>query len=201
MKQTNEILPIFEQVIADYHKTDSVDQLIRNPYEKGTFEELLYHKCWIDAVQWHLEDIIREPQIDPSYALQLKRRIDLSNQDRTNLVENIDAYFFNEFGDVTPQADAKINTETPAWALDRLSILMLKIFHMKEQTERTDVDDAHREGCQQKLDILLMQKADLSQSIDELLVDLQAGRRKMRLYKQMKMYNDPKLNPVFYKKK
>lgn len=193
--------PIFEQVIADYHIHDNVDQPMQNPYTPGTIEATLYLKCWIDTVQWHFEDIIRDPEIDPSAALVLKRRIDKSNQDRTDLVERIDSYFLELYGNIAKQADATINTESPAWAVDRLSILSLKIYHMQEQVDRKDADAAHVAKCRQKLDVLLEQKRDLSSAIDQLLADIQAGRKYMKVYKQMKMYNDVETNPVLYGKK
>lgn len=192
---------IFRQVIDDYHRYDDVDHPVENPYARGGIDFLLYEKCWVDTVQWHLEDIIRDPQIDPVAALALKRRIDKSNQVRTDMVEYIDSYMLEKYREVKPAADARINTETPAWAIDRLSILALKIYHMHCETVRTDVDDAHRAACQKKLDVLLTQQVDLSQAIEELFDDIAAGRKYMKVYKQMKMYNDPALNPVLYAKK
>ena len=192
---------IFSQVIDDYHRWDDVDHPIENPYEPGSLEHLLYHKNWIDTVQWHLEDIIRDPEIDPAEALKIKRRIDKSNQDRTDMVEYIDSYLLDKYRDVRPAADARLNTETPAWAIDRLSILALKIYHMARETERTDVDQAHRDACRRKLDVLLTQQVDLSRAIEELIEDIEAGRKYMKTYKQMKMYNDPSLNPVLYGQK
>lgn len=192
---------IFRQVIDDYHRFDDVDHPVENPYTNGSIDFLLYEKCWVDTVQWHLEDIIRDPQIDPVAALALKRRIDKSNQVRTDMVEYIDSYMLEKYKEVTPAADARINTETPAWAIDRLSILALKIYHMHCETVRTDVDDAHRAACQKKLDVLLTQQVDLSQAIEELFDDIASGRKYMKVYKQMKMYNDPALNPVLYAKK
>jgi hypothetical protein len=196
-KQSNEI---FNQVINDYHVTDNVDTPINNPYERDTIENRLYLKCWIDTVQWHFEDLIRDPHIDPLEALQLKRRIDQSNQDRTDLVEQIDSYFRQYYSDVKVLDNATINTESPAWAIDRLSILALKIYNMKEQAERTDASEEHRQKCQAKLNVLLEQQVDLSTAIDQLLDDIQAGRKYMKVYRQMKMYNDPSTNPVLYKK-
>lgn len=192
---------IFGEVIDTYHRFDHVDQPLENPYEKGSIEYLLYWKNWIDTVQWHLEDIIRDPQIDPVAALALKRRIDASNQERTDLVEYIDSWFLDKFKEVTPQSDARINTESPAWAIDRLSILALKIYHMKKETERQDVSQTHRDECERKLAVLLQQREDLSTAIEELLEDMAAGRKYMKVYKQMKMYNDPELNPVLYASK
>lgn len=191
---------IFNKVINDYHLTDNIDTPINNPYNRDTIENRLYLKCWIDTVQWHYEDIIRDPHIDPVEALQLKRRIDNSNQDRTDLVEQIDSYFRQKYSEVKPLPDARINTESPAWAIDRLSILALKIYHMREQVERDDADEAHRKKCQAKLAILLEQQVDLSLAIDQLLEDIEAGRKYMKVYRQMKMYNDPSTNPIFYKK-
>ena len=193
--------PIFQAVIDDYHKTDNVDAPIQNPYQAGTIEADLYLKNWIDTVQWHLEDIIRDPQIDPVEALALKRRIDKSNQDRTDLVEQIDSYFYTLYHEVKAQEDATINTESPAWAVDRLSILALKIYHMQEQVNREDATPEHKAQCQQKLDVLLQQRTDLSTAIDQLIDDFKAGRKYMKVYKQMKMYNDPSTNPVLYGKK
>ena len=192
---------IFEKSVVDYHVTDSVDAPMNNPYELKTIEYYLYLKNWIDAVQWHFEDIIRDPQIDPNAALHLKRRIDKSNQDRTDLVELIDSYFLDKYKDVKPMAEATINTESPAWAIDRLSILALKIYHMQKEVERTDTTPEHHAQCKAKLDILLEQKKDLSSAIDQLLADIEAGRKYMKVYKQMKMYNDPALNPVLYAKR
>ena len=191
---------IFQQAIRDYHLTDDVDTEMKNPYDRDSIEYKLYMKCWIDTVQWHLEDLIRDPHIDLSDALALKRRIDHSNQDRTDLVEDIDTYFRQKYSDITPMADARLNTESPAWAVDRLSILELKIWHMKEQTERKDANQEHLARCQAKLEVLLEQRVDLSTAIDQLLEDYQAGRKVMKVYRQMKMYNDPSTNPVLYKK-
>ena len=191
---------IFIRAINDYHLTDNVDANINNPFERDTIENKLYLKCWIDTVQWHLEDIIRDPHIDPVEALLLKRRIDRSNQERTDLVEQIDSHFLQLYADVKVQPDATINTESPAWAIDRLSILALKIYHMREQAERTDADEQHLERCRQKLAVLLEQQIDLSSAIDQLLDDIEAGRKFMKVYRQMKMYNDPATNPVLYNK-
>ena len=195
---TDLCIDIFSQAINDYHKTDNVDCPISNPYAKGTIEYSLYLKNWIDTVQWHLEDLIRDPEIDPTAALALKRRIDKSNQDRTDLVEQIDSYFLQYYSQVTLQADARLNTESPAWAIDRLSILILKIYHMQEQVQRADASDEHIQRCNNKLNVLLEQKGDLSGAINQLLDDLQAGRGRMKVYRQMKMYNDPSTNPVLY---
>ena len=194
-------MPIFEQAINDYHVVDDVDQPLKNPYEVGTIEYYLYVKNWIDTVQWHFEDIIRDPKIDPEAALVLKRRIDKSNQDRTDLVEMIDSYFLDKYKNVEVLPDATINTESPAWAVDRLSILALKIYHMREQVNRKDADAEHIAKCQQKLDVLLEQQKDLSTAIDQLLADIEAGRKYMKVYKQMKMYNDPSTNPILYGQK
>ena len=191
---------IFIRAINDYHLTDNVDANINNPFERDSIENKLYLKCWIDTVQWHLEDIIRDPHIDPVEALLLKRRIDRSNQERTDLVEQIDSHFLQLYGNVQVQPDATINTESPAWAIDRLSILALKIYHMREQAERTDADEQHLERCRQKLAVLLEQQVDLSSAIDQLLADIEAGRKFMKVYRQMKMYNDPATNPVLYNK-
>lgn len=191
---------IFSETTLLYHKTDNVDYTPVNPFKEGSLEFLLFSKNWIDAVQWHLEDIIRDPNINPEEALKIKRRIDKSNQDRTDLVEYIDGYFMNKFKDLKPKEGAGLNTETPAWAIDRLSILSLKIYHMEQETLRKDASGEHLAGCNQKLDVLLSQRVDLSKAIDELLSDIENGKKSMKLYKQMKMYNDPALNPVLYKK-
>lgn len=192
---------IFSTAVQDYHKTDNVDAPIHNPYAEGTIEHDLYLKNWIDTVQWHLEDIIRDPQIDPVEALALKRRIDHSNQERTDLVERIDSYFWEQFHNIQPQPNAKINTESPAWAIDRLSILHVKIYHMQEQVNRTDVSAEQHEKCAQKLSVLHEQLQDMTTSISQLLSDYASGARIMKVYRQMKMYNDPTLNPVLYGKK
>lgn len=192
---------IFERSILDYHKTDNVDVPIRNPYPLKSIEYYLYLKNWIDTVQWHLEDMIRDPNIDPVEALKIKRRIDRSNQDRTDLVELIDSYFLDKYKAVEILPEATINTESPAWAIDRLSILALKIYHMKEQADRTDTTPDHHETCLKKLNVLLEQQIDLSTAIDQLLTDIETGRKYMKVYKQMKMYNDPALNPVLYGKR
>jgi hypothetical protein len=161
----------------------------------------LYRKNWIDTVQWHYEDIIRLPDIDPVDAIVLKRKIDASNQDRTDMVEFIDSYFLNKFKDVKVKEGAKINSETPAWAIDRLSILALKIYHMKEEATRESASEAHRAKCQEKLNVLLEQRVDLSTAIDDLLNDFATGEKYMKVYKQMKMYNDEDTNPMLYSKK
>ena len=200
MTFTEKANKIFNQAIRDYHLKDDVDTPINNPYERENIEYNLYLKCWIDTVQWHLEDIIRDPHINPAEALGLKRRIDRSNQDRTDLVEEIDSYFRQLYNEVKPLPDARLNTESPAWAIDRLSILALKIWHMQEQTERQDADQEHIQKCQAKLDVLLEQQVDLSTAIDQLLEDIEEGRKYMKVYRQMKMYNDPATNPILYKK-
>lgn len=191
---------IFAKAVAEYHLVDCVDAPMSNPFERGTIEYDLYTKNWIDTVQWHLEDIIRDPLIDPVAALALKRRIDRSNQDRTDLVERIDSYFYEKFCQVKPLAGAKINTESPAWAIDRLSILHVKIFHMNVEVQRKDASADHIKKCQKKLDVLNEQLADMTTSISQLLDDYQKGERIMKVYKQMKMYNDPDTNPVLYNK-
>lgn len=189
---------VFQQAIADYHQYDEIDRPISNPYDSNTLEHLLYLKCWIDTAQWHMEDVVRDPNIKAEDGLYWKRRIDQQNQIRTDTVEYIDSYYLQHFAKVVPLQDAQINTESPAWAIDRLSILALKIYHMHQETIRTDVEKAHIDNCQKKLDVLLEQKADLSQSIDQLLLDIASGKKYMKAYRQMKMYNDPSLNPVLY---
>lgn len=192
---------IFQNAIDDYHVHNNIDQTINNPYGTGTLEHLLYLKCWIDTVQWHMEDVVRNPAIDPVEGLQWKRRIDISNQERTDVVEYIDSYFLVEYQEVTPLANAKINSESPAWVIDRLSILALKVYHMREETQRVDASKEHIRSCTDKLNILLNQQIDLSNSLDELITDIENGVKYMKVYKQMKMYNDPALNPVLYKTK
>ncbi|HNY06061.1 MAG TPA: DUF4254 domain-containing protein [Candidatus Egerieousia sp.] len=198
MSFTEKCNKIFNRCIDNYHKNNDVDAPIQNPYEERSIEYFLYLKNWIDTVQWHLEDIIRDPQIDPADALKLKRRIDKSNQDRTDLVEMIDSWFLDKYKDIKPQAGATINTETPAWAVDRLSILAIKIYHMHEEAVRTDAGKEHKEKCQEKLSVLITQQIDLGKAIDQLLTDIEEGRKYMKVYKQMKMYNDPSTNPVLY---
>jgi hypothetical protein len=192
---------VFEQSIKDYHQFDNVDQPIHNPFPKDKFEHLLYLKNWIDTVQWHFEDIIRDPNIDPVAALTLKRRIDASNQERTDMVEYIDSYFLQKYSHVKVDNEAKINSESPAWAFDRLSILALKIYHMHEEATRAEASQDHRDKCQAKLNILLEQRTDLSTAIDDLLNDIEKGNKFMKVYKQMKMYNDDELNPILYQNK
>jgi hypothetical protein len=192
---------IFNNSIIDYHKTDSVDAAIKNPYPSNTIDSLLYLKNWIDTVQWHLEDIIRDPKIELNYAIEIKRRIDKSNQHRTDVVEQIDDYFLAFFKDCSPKENAKLNTESPAWVLDRMSILCLKIYHMQEQVNRTDATEEHINKCAQKLSILLEQQQDLGKAFEELLEDISNGDKYMKVYRQMKMYNDENLNPSLYSKK
>ena len=192
---------IFDNVVLDYHEKDHIDTPISNPYPSQSIENVLYLKNWIDTVQWHLEDIIRNPEIDPVEALTIKRRIDKSNQDRTDLVEMIDSYFLEKYQSVKIKPTAVINTESPAWAIDRLSILALKIYHMQQEVNRTDVSSEHKVACAKKLNVLLEQREDLSSAIDQLIEDIEKGERYMKVYKQMKMYNDPNLNPVLYGKK
>ena len=191
---------VFNRSTQEYHIHDDVDHVAVNPFPSDTIDHVLYAKNWIDAVQWHLEDIIRDPNIDPVDALALKRRIDRSNQDRTDMVEEIDTYFRNLYADVKPADDATINTESPAWALDRLSILALKIYHMQVEVERKDASEEHIARCRAKLNVLLEQRVDLTTAIDQLLDDIAAGRKYMKVYRQMKMYNDPATNPVLYGK-
>jgi hypothetical protein len=194
---------IFKAVIDTYHVKDDVDQEFNNPYdaEKDVLFHLLYRKCWIDTVQWHYEDIIRDPEITPEDALVLKRKIDASNQDRTDTVEYIDSYFLDHFKSVDVKPDAKINTESPAWGIDRLSILALKIYHMQEEAERKDASEEHRKKSHDKLNVLLEQRVDLSTAIDQLLEDISKGEKYMKVYKQMKMYNDDEMNPVLRSRK
>ena len=189
---------VFLQSVKDYHILNDVDAIMKNPFDQSDLQHLFYWKNYIDTVQWHLEDIVRDPQIDPVKGLELKRRIDRSNQERTDLVEKIDDYFLNLYATVQLLPNATFNTESPAWAIDRLSILILKIFHMQEEVNRQEASDEHRNKCAAKLEVLQMQQSDLSNSIDELILDISSGRKEMKVYRQMKMYNDPSLNPVLY---
>jgi hypothetical protein len=198
MSFSNFAWEIFNQSITDYHLTDNVDTPVNNSFQNGSLEWLLYAKNWIDTVQWHLEDIIRDENIEPTEALKIKRRIDTSNQQRTDLVEFIDSWFLQKYNTITPNSGAKINSETPAWAVDRLSILALKIYHMSLEANRKSASEEHRKNCTAKLNILLEQKKDLSEAIDQLLFDIENGNTKMKIYKQMKMYNDESLNPILY---
>ena len=198
---TEKAWEIFNQSIQDYHINDDVNARLKNPFPSDSLDHLLYRKNWIDTVQWHLEDIIRDPEIEPTEALRIKRWIDQSNQERTDTVEYIDSWFLNKYENVSPKTNAKINTESPAWALDRFSILSLKVYHMKEEANRENATAEHKQKSADKLAVLQEQKIDLSTAIEELLSDLQAGTKKMKVYKQMKMYNDEDLNPVLYKNK
>ena len=201
MIDIQQLLNIFNQAIEDYHKFDDVDHPCCNPFEEKTFEWYLYNKAWIDTVQWHLEDLIRDPNIEPAEALVLKRRIDKSNQERTDIVEMIDEYYWMLFRNVKPLPTATLNTESPAWAIDRLSILQLKIYHMKVEVERNGIEAAHKAKCNEKLRVLKEQNTDLSTAIDQLMACYKCGEKVMKVYKQMKMYNDPNLNPVLYGQK
>lgn len=173
---------VFEQATKAYHATDRVDATVHNPYEVKSMEFYLYLKNWIDAVLWHLEDMIRNPAIDPVEVVAIIRRIDKSNQDRTDLVELIDSFFFDQYKHVKLLPGATINTETPAWAVDRLSTLILKIYHMRQELDRPEATSEHRIKCQKKLDVLLEQKNDLCMALDQLLVDINAGRKYMKVY-------------------
>lgn len=199
-KLSNSALEIFQQSVDDYHKYDDINHAINNPYPETSLSYLLYKKNWIDTVQWHYEDIIRDPKINPDKGMDIKRKIDKSNQDRTEMVEYIDSYFLNKYSNVMPKENASINSESPAWALDRLSILVLKIYHMDEEYRRDGAGEEHKKSCKIKLDILIEQRKDLGDAIDLLLNDIATGEKKMKVYKQMKMYNDESLNPILYKK-
>ena len=198
---TEKAFEIFNQAISIYHIKDDVNQEMPSPYDKGSIEDLLFTKNWIDTVQWHYEDLIRDPEIEPNAALALKRQIDASNQNRTDLVEYLDAYFLELYKSVEVDKNASINTESPAWAFDRLSILALKIYHMQEEASREDASEQHISACKQKLSILLEQKEDLSTAIEQLLNDISEGKKYMKVYKQMKMYNDDELNPILRAKR
>lgn len=200
MKISSNLIEIFQASINEYHIKDSIDQIFENRFSKDqVFESMMFKKSWIDTIQWHLEDIIRKPSIEPKDALIIKRRIDKSNQDRTDMVEEIDDYFFQKFKDIASSNDAILNTETPAWAIDRLSILELKIYHMRIESERENADESHKLNCLEKLNVLLLQRQNLSTAIDQLLINISEGKVKAVTYKQMKMYNDKKLNPELYK--
>ena len=196
---SNKALEIFKTVIDQYHVLNTVDQIAINPFSEGTFDYLLYKKNWIDTVQWHYEDLIRDPNIDPKKGMELKRKIDSSNQDRTDMVEYIDSYFLDKYKEIIVSETAEVNSESPAWAIDRLSILALKIYHMEEEVNRKTASEEHMMECKSKLNILLDQKTDLSNAIDLLLNHISKGKKHMKVYKQMKMYNDEDLNPVLYK--
>ena len=198
---SSKAIKIFKKSIDKYHLIDKVDQSFENPFQSNSIDHLLYRKNWIDTVQWHYEDLIRDPEIDPVKGMNLKRKIDASNQDRTDTVEYIDGYFLDLYKDVQPYKSATVNTESPAWAIDRLSILELKIYHMEEEANRSEASNSHRQSCNNKLQILLIQRIDLSSAIDQLLEDLNKGYKFMKVYKQMKMYNDQETNPVLYKDK
>ena len=198
---SKECIKIFNQSINDYHLKDSVETAIDNPFEEGKIEALLYLKNWVDTVQWHYEDIIRDPEINPIAGMQLKRKIDKSNQHRTDLVEKIDDFYIEQFKAVDVSQDANLNTESPAWVIDRLSILCLKIYHMQEQVDRAEVTEVHKLQCENKLAVLKEQEVDLSVSFDQLLEDFAKGTKRIKVYRQMKMYNDTDLNPVLYKNK
>lgn len=198
MSFTETAWEIFNQSIKDYHLKDDVNTMPENPFKTDSLERILYAKNWIDTVQWHLEDIIRDPNISPEDALKIKRKIDSSNQERTDMVEFIDNWFLEKFANITPDKNARINTETPAWAFDRLSILALKIYHMSLESQRKTADSEHRNKCSEKLSVLLEQKNDLFQAIQQLFQEIENGKIKMKNYKQMKMYNDESLNPILY---
>jgi len=196
-------IEIFNQATRDYKKTESIDQAFINRYkiDEKYIESVLYKKAWIDTVQWAYEDIIRDPEIDPAEALSIKRKIDASNQERTDTVELLDEYFLKKYSNVKILQDASINTESPAWALDRLSILELKIYHMSIEANRIDASENHKEKCRLKLEVLIQQREDLLLAIDELLDEISKGKKYMKTYKQMKMYNDEELNPILRKNK
>lgn len=201
MMTASAIYKHFQSVIEDYHRYDSIDQPLQNPHQADSLEGLLYRKNWVDTVQWHLEDAIRAPFIEPTEALVLKRRIDTSNQQRTDLVEQIDELILDHYREVSPRPGARLNTESPAWAIDRLSILALKVYHMSIEAEREHPQDEKKKEAQNKLAILHIQRDDLILAIDQLLEDLAAGQRLAKVYRQMKMYNDPDLNPTLYRNK
>jgi len=200
-KISNLAIDVFERVIEEYHVLNTVNQEFKNPFPDNTFQHLLYRKNWIDTVQWHYEDLIRDPKIDPVKGMELKRKIDSSNQDRTDMVEYIDSYFLNKYKNIEVLKNAEVNSESPAWAIDRLSILALKIYHMKEEANRTNASENHKAVCNNKLNVLLEQQIDLSNAIDLLLENISKGKKYMKVYKQMKMYNDDELNPILYMKK
>lgn len=199
MLKATDCYQVFQRSVEDYHQFDDINRIAISPYPAGSFESLLYVKNWVDTVQWHFEDIIRLPDIDPAEGIKLKRRIDKSNQDRTDMVERIDDYFLEYFKSKPSKPGARINSETPAWLLDRMSILMLKIYHMDEQVRRTDATPDHISKCKSKLEVLTEQKADMQLAFDEMMEDISNGTRRFKVYRQMKMYNDPALNPMLYK--
>lgn len=187
---------IFRESIEDWHK----NQESNNPYIGDSLEFILYNKNQIDTIQWHVEDEIRRIDILDKEIASLKRKIDSLNQQRTDLVEKLDDIFLNQFQLVVQTKDSRMNSETPAWLVDRMSILELKIYHMEEQTQRTDVSEEHRNTCANKLKVLLEQRADMILCMNQLIEDLTLGKKYMKVYRQMKMYNDKSLNPSLYKK-
>ncbi len=168
---------------------------IDNPY-RG-FLNLVCEQHQRNFLLWHEEDKARDPTASDHEIAAVKRRIDRLNQERNDWIERLDEYILNNLAawGVRPLPRAKLNTETPGAAIDRLSILALRIYHMEEQTQRTDVDEEHRERARAKLSILHQQHEDLSTALADLLADLFSGKRVMKIYRQFKMYNDPAYNP------
>ncbi|PJZ69446.1 hypothetical protein CH373_15210 [Leptospira perolatii] len=192
------VVSVFQKSVQDWHRKEALSE---NPFSKSSLEGLFYQKNQIDTIQWHVEDEIRRPDLPDSELVKLKRKIDSLNQERTDLVEQIDDMISSKYKDVPKKNSARMNSETPAWLIDRMSILELKIYHMEEQTHRKDVSETHLKNCKAKLEILLEQRKDLSVCLDELLDDLSKGDKFYKVYRQMKMYNDKNLNPSLYTKK
>ncbi|NCN08463.1 MAG: DUF4254 domain-containing protein [Leptospira sp.] len=192
------VVSVFQKSVIDWHKEEKPSN---NPYDPQSIDHTLYQKNQVDTIQWHIEDEIRRPDIPLEEVVALKRKIDALNQDRTDTVEKLDDFVGELVKNVTVQPGARLNSESPAWLMDRMSILELKIFHMKEQVERKDASPEHLQNCQNKLNILTEQREDLILCLDELIEDYAKGIRRFKVYRQMKMYNDKNLNPSLYKQK
>ena len=193
MMNVKEITDLHASTVALWHTEE-----ISNPYTG--FLHAVCSQHTFNFLLWHEEDIARSKDVGDERIAAVKRAIDGYNQKRNDGIESLDAYLLRELErlQVTPQAVARQNTETPGSAIDRLSILALRRYHMQEQADRTDAGDEHRAKARQKLEILAEQHHDLSTSLQELLDDIFAGRKRLKVYFQFKMYNDPALNPQLY---
>jgi hypothetical protein len=180
---------------------------VDNPYAQGdSVESLLGIVCQqhqFNYLLWHEEDIARSREVTDAQIANVKRNIDRYNQSRNDWIERIDDWITADLArhTIVCPSDARLNTETPGSAMDRLSIMSLRIYHLDEQLTREDIDDAHREKVNMRLGICRLQHHDLANSLHELLEDIYAGNKRHRTYRQMKMYNDPTLNPYLYSKK
>jgi len=194
MIDVREILNLHETTVREWHESS-----IANPHDGFLALVCLQHEQ--NYRLWHEEDIARSRDATDAQIAQVKRNIDGLNQRRNNLIENLDEAIIEQLAEagVRPAPDARLNSETPGSAIDRLSIIALRIYHMQEQADRTDAADKHRAACRAKLEVLYQQRADLSRSLKELLEDCFAGRKLLRIYRQFKMYNDPTMNPYLYK--